>query len=72
MDASQIKEHMDVVGSDDQHVGTLDRVEGQRISLTRKDASSSGEHRFVDVCKVSEAKDEKIRLSCTAPQANQQ
>lgn len=26
MDASEIKEHMDVVGSDDQHVGTVERV----------------------------------------------
>ena len=36
MDASQIKEHMDVVGSDNQHVGTVDHVEGQRNKLARK------------------------------------
>ena len=36
MDAMQIKEHMDVVGSDGQHVGTVDKLEGQQIKLTRK------------------------------------
>ena len=44
IDTSQIKEHMEIVGSDGQHVGTVDRVDGQRIKLTRKDASASGEH----------------------------
>ena len=44
MDASQVKEHMDVVGSDNEHVGTVDKVEGQRIKLARKDPSAGGEH----------------------------
>lgn len=71
MDASQIKEHMDVVGSDDKHVGTVDGVDGQKIKLTRKDASASGEHRYVDLANVSAIKDGKVRLSCTADKANQ-
>lgn len=72
MDASQIKEHMDVVGSDGQHVGTVDRVDGQKIKLTRKDPSAGGEHRFVDLASVSAIQDGKVRLSCTAEKANQQ
>ena len=33
----QIREHMDVVGNDDEHVGTVDRVAGDRIILTKSD-----------------------------------
>ena len=36
-DASQIREHMPVVGSDGRNVGTVDKVEGDRIKLTKKD-----------------------------------
>jgi hypothetical protein len=42
---------MEVVGSDGKHVGTVDRVEGQRIKLTKKDsgaAGHSGHHHFLD------------------------
>src|SRR5215218_453919 len=35
--AQQIREHMEVVGSDGGHVGTVDKVEGDRIKLTKKD-----------------------------------
>ena len=72
MDASKIKEHMDVVGSDDQHVGTVDHVEGQRIKLTRKDPSAGGEHHYIDLNKVSSVQDGRVRLACTAQEANQQ
>ena len=53
MDASQIKAHMEVIGSDEQHVGTVDHVDGQRIKLTRKDSGSEGEHRYLDLSMVS-------------------
>jgi hypothetical protein len=72
MDASQIKEHMEVVGSDDQHVGTVDHVEGQRIKLTRKDPSADGEHHYIDLEMVSSVQDGRVRLTCAAEQARQQ
>jgi hypothetical protein len=71
MDASKIKEHMDVVGSDDQHVGTVDHVEGQRIKLTRKDPSAGGEHHYIDLNKVSSVQGGRVRLACTAQEASQ-
>ena len=43
VNASQIQEHMEIKGSDGQHVGTVDRVEGNRISSrnpTRRLAAS--------------------------------
>lgn len=42
--ASQIAEHMEIVGSCGNHVGTVDRVEGDRIKLTRKDSPDGGHH----------------------------
>ena len=71
MDASQIKEHMDVVGSDDQHIGTVDHLDGQRIKLTRKDSGAGGEHHYVELNKVSSVEDGRIRLACTAEQARE-
>lgn len=42
-DISQIKEHMTVIGADGVRVGTVDKVEGDRIKLT-KDSSPTGRH----------------------------
>src|SRR5262249_16697794 len=50
-DRMDIKEHMEVIGADGVHVGTVDRMEGGRIKLTKKDSgegSHKGHHHFVD------------------------
>ena len=36
MTVTGIKEHMEVIGADGVHVGTVDRIEGGRIKLTKK------------------------------------
>ena len=42
---SQVREHMEVVGEDGGHVGTVDKVEGDRIKLTKEDdPNGSGPH----------------------------
>ena len=38
MDARNLKEHMEVIGADGVHVGTVDRVENGRIKLTKNDS----------------------------------
>ncbi len=48
-DASQIREQMEVVGSDGQHVGTVDRVENDKIKLTRKDPEAEGVHHLIPI-----------------------
>ena len=35
---TDIKEHMEVIGADGVHVGAVDKVEGGRIKLTKKDS----------------------------------
>ena len=63
---ADIKEHMEVIGADGVHVGTVDRVEGNRIELTKKDGgegSHKGHHHFVDRSLVAEVEGNKVRLS---------
>ena len=68
-DISKIKEHMEVIGADGVHVGTVDRVEGKRIKLTKADSgegSHKGHHHFIDGALVAEVEGQKVRLSANA------
>ncbi len=65
-DASAIKEHMEVIGADGVHVGTVDRVEGGRIKLTKRDSGEGahkGHHHFIDLGLVADVEGDKVRLS---------
>ena len=42
--AAQIREHMDVVGSDGGHVGRVDKVMGDEIELTKLDIAAGLKH----------------------------
>jgi len=45
-----IKEHMEVIGSDGEHVGVVDHLEGQdKIKLTKTDAKAGGKHHLIPV-----------------------
>jgi hypothetical protein len=39
-DANAIREHMEVIGADGVHVGTVDSVDGDRIKLTKSDSTA--------------------------------
>lgn len=69
MDPSQIREHMEVVGSDGGHVGTVDKMEGQRIKLTRKDPAAQGQHHYLHLDVVASVEGGAVRLNRTAAQA---
>ena len=63
---SEIKEHMEVIGADGVHVGTVDKIEGSRIKLTRKDSgegSHEGHHHYIDRGLVAGIEGNKVRLS---------
>jgi hypothetical protein len=65
----EIKEHMEVIGADGVHVGTVDKVEGRRIKLTKKDSgegSHKGHHHFIDKSLVAEVERNQVRLSANA------
>jgi len=66
---TEIKEHMEVIGADGVHVGTVDKVEGGRIKLTKKDSgegSHKGHHHFIDKSLVAGVEGNKVRLSANA------
>jgi hypothetical protein len=62
MDKSQIREHMKVVGADGRHIGTVDRVEGDNIKLSKSD-SADGHHHIVNIADIADIKNDEIRLS---------
>jgi hypothetical protein len=66
---NQVKEQMEVIGADGAHVGTVDKVEGNRIKLTKADSgqgSHKGHHHFIDMSLVAEVEGQKVRLSANA------
>jgi hypothetical protein len=61
-----IREHMEVIGADGVHVGTVDRVDGDRIKLTKADSgqgSHEGHHHYISMGLVAEVEGDKVRLS---------
>ena len=61
--AMHIQEHMEVVGSDGQHVGTVDHVEGDRIKLTRNDPAAGGEHHYLSIALLDRVDGSTVRLN---------
>jgi hypothetical protein len=69
-DLSQIREHMEIVGADGVHVGTVDKIEGDRIKMTKPDSGShSGHHHFISGGLVAAVEGDKVRLSANADSA---
>lgn len=69
-DLSAIREHMDVIGADGVHLGTVDKVEGDRIKLTKADSGSHGDHHhYISAGLIAEVEGDKVRLSATAANA---
>ncbi len=63
--ASQIREHMDVEGSDGRHVGRVDKVTGDQIELTKLDLASGLKHHLIPMSWVDLIDDDTVRLSMT-------
>src|ERR1700716_1322949 len=64
-----VKQHMEVIGADGVHIGTVDRVEHGRIKLTKADSGEGhhkGNHHFIDVALVADVEGQKVRLSANA------
>ena len=68
--STQIQEHMEVIGADGTHVGTVDHMDGHRIKLTRRDndaghegGTHSGHHHYLSSGLIAEVEGDKVRLS---------
>ena len=75
INASEIRDHAEVIGADGQHVGTVDHVEGDRIKLTKKDSgaevsegsgSHEGHHHYISGGLVAGVEGDQVRLSANA------
>jgi len=75
VDASHITEHMEIIGADGVHVGTVDHVEGDRIKLTKKDSGAEvvegtgaheGHHHYISLGLVASVEGDTVRLSANA------
>lgn len=68
-DTSKIREHMEVIGADGVHVGTVDHIEGDRIKLTKKDSGEGthkGHHHYIPSSLIAEVESNRVRLSANS------
>ena len=65
---SRVAEHMEVIGSDGQHVGTVDKVRGDRILLTKGDKDAGGHHHSIP-SRWIQSVDDKVTIRKTAEEA---
>ena len=70
VDTSQISEHMEVIGADGVHLGTVDKVEDGRIKLTKADSGSHDRHHhYVSQGLIAGIEGNRIRLSASGASA---
>jgi hypothetical protein len=68
----EIREHMEVIGADGVHLGTVDKLEGDRIKLTKADSgmgSHEGHHHYISRGLIADVEGDTVRLSATAANA---
>jgi hypothetical protein len=63
--ASEIREHMEVVGSDGGHVGKVDHVLATDIELSKMDLGSGFKHHLIPLTWVETIQDGKVCLNLT-------
>ena len=69
VDTSAIRAGMEVIGADGVHVGTVERLEGDRIRLAKKDSgqgSHEGHRHYISTALLADVYGGKIRLSANA------
>jgi hypothetical protein len=71
MDLGNIRPGMDVIGSDSEHLGTVDHVDHNRIKLRRNDPASGGQHHWLAQDMIAAVDGNTVRLAVPAGQARQ-
>ena len=67
---NKVSEHQEVLGSDGQHVGTVDKVKDDRILLTKNDKDAGGQHHSIPSSWIASV-DDKVTLNRSADDAKQ-
>jgi len=68
VDPSQIREHLEVIGSDGEHVGRVDHVVGDQIELAKLDLAGGFKHHMITVSWVDHV-DAHVHLNLTRDDA---
>jgi len=69
-DLSQIQPHMEIFGADGVRLGTVDKVDGDRIKLTKQDSGShKHHHHYISGGLVAAVEGGRVRLSANAGNA---
>jgi hypothetical protein len=68
MKFQEIREQMEVLGSDGKQIGTVDHVEGDDLKLSNKGPSAGGKHHLIPVDWVQRV-DQKVHLKKSAVEA---
>ncbi|MDE2331046.1 MAG: DUF2171 domain-containing protein [Bradyrhizobium sp.] len=65
---NKIEANMEVIGADGVHVGTVDRVVGNRIKLKKSDSFGQleGRHHYIEMSFVADVEGQRVRLSANA------
>jgi hypothetical protein len=68
---SEIREHDEVVASDGVHVGTVDRIEGGRIKLTKADSvgEHAGHHHYIPFEAIDRLEEGRVVLTGSRDEA---
>src|SRR5688500_15489207 len=67
-----IREHMEVIGADGVHLGTVDKVEEGRIKLVKADSGTGGHeghHHYVPIGLIAGVEGDQVHLSANADTA---
>ena len=63
----RIKDHMEVIGADGVHVGSVDHIKGERIQRATTHSGPHGDHHhFISLGMVADVEGDKVRLSANA------
>jgi hypothetical protein len=63
--SSEIREHMEVVGSDGGHVGRVDHVVGDEIELAKMDLGAGLKHHMIPLSWIDHTDGDKLCLNMT-------
>ncbi len=70
VDLTQVSEHMEIIGADGVHIGTVDKVDGNRIKMTKADSGSHDDHHhYVSQGLIAAVDGNQVRLSASGASA---
>ena len=67
--ATEIREHMEVIGSDGGHVGRVDHVLGDEIELAKMDFAGGFKHHLIPLSWVDYIDEDKVKLNLAHEEA---